>query len=512
LAPLYGALYHARSYRQAALLTGLQIGITHLLSSFWLAFFRDFAVFTLGASCAGTAVIGMAAGCYLYQPFSRRRPVPGSAEPRLSLPCRTVYFALVWTAYEWAKSTGFLAYPWGTLSITAVTWNTIRQVAAITGERGVSFLFALCAAVIAEGLIQGVFRPGRAGSWRVPGRLGDWARAVCFCALLFALALAYGTYELHRDVPPEKTVRSVLVQQNLDTWIIGEEESIAVSRALTEGAASECLEKTGFPPDIGVWSEGILSYTFPEGADRYDLPLEGAEESLTGFIRRMNFPLLIGGPATLDKEKRHYGNAAILFDAQGRFVKTYSKVHLVPFAEVIPFADNPVVQALMKAVAGFSYAWTPGNELVTFTIPIAGSGSGETVTFSAPICFEDAFGILCREFFRMGSELLLNLTNDSWSLTRSAEYQHFAIAVYRAIELRTTLARATNSGCTVVVDPWGRVLADLPLFEEAGLYTDIPVYPRRVTPFAAWGDWFCYLAMILALCFWLAGLRSPAHG
>ena len=49
LAPLYLALKNSRSYLEASLLTGLQIFLVHLMSSFWLGFFRDFAARTISS-------------------------------------------------------------------------------------------------------------------------------------------------------------------------------------------------------------------------------------------------------------------------------------------------------------------------------------------------------------------------------------------------------------------------------------------------------------------------------
>ena len=56
--PYYIAIKNAKSYKQAFLLGFVQTLTTHLASSFWLAYFKDFAIFTLGASAAATACIG----------------------------------------------------------------------------------------------------------------------------------------------------------------------------------------------------------------------------------------------------------------------------------------------------------------------------------------------------------------------------------------------------------------------------------------------------------------------
>ena len=175
----------------------------------------------------------------------------------------------------------------------------------------------------------------------------------------------------------------------------------------------------------------------------------------------------------------------------------------------------------MVKILGFSAFWSHGEQLRYFDIPcsyydkeyipavestdVSVPYSTErnkpkpTVRICTPICFDDAFTDIMRPLFLNGTELFVNITDDSWSLKKSSEIQHFVIASYRAIEYRTTLVRSANAGYSVVVDPSGKVIADLPLFEEASLATDIPVYKREVTTYARFGNWLPYLCIIVFL-------------
>jgi apolipoprotein N-acyltransferase len=138
------------------------------------------------------------------------------------------------------------------------------------------------------------------------------------------------------------------------------------------------------------------------------------------------------------------------------------------------------------------------------------TASGRPFRFGVPICFEDAFPDVCARFFRNGADILVNITNDSWSLTDSAETQHFVVARFRSIEFRRVLARATNAGVTAVVDAEGRTIASLPLFTEAVLPVEIPVQisPAPTTYFLL-GDWFpAFLALSLFGCIFSGQLRA----
>src|SRR5262249_41460354 len=99
--------------------------------------------------------------------------------------------------------------------------------------------------------------------------------------------------------------------------------------------------------------------------------------------------------------------------------------------------------------------------------------------------YEDTVPGLARAATRMGAELLVNLTSDSWFGRTLAPHQHHRIAAFRAIENRRFLVRATNTGLSAVVDPLGRTIARIPPFPE-GTAT------ARVSPLSdrsAYTDW-----------------------
>ncbi len=516
LVPLYLAVAGARSYKAAFWLCWLHGGLTHLLSSFWLKNFQGMALFTLGASLAGTAFIEAFVGLILYYPFSKKQ---NQFSP-LSVLIRIFWFPSVYVLYEWCKSTGFLAYPWGTLSMTAVSWPVFMQIADITSQYGVSFLFALFSSLTAQSILT-IF----SGENHV-------SKTICFHALhlaarttcaLFTVTLLYGTFQYTRPRKPVKYINTVMVQQNEDTFRANELEYIKASETLTDRGLEEFKEK-GLKTDLIVWSEGVLNRRWPDSKSFYtSLP---DERPLLNFIASKKTPFIIGGALILDKEKHKYSNAALLFDQKGQYAGAYSKLHLVPFAEAIPFVDYEPVRKFIKKIAGFSYGWTAGAKNTVFEVPVSTppeNNSAEevislvkdrkpqktpSVMVAAPICFDDAYGHVFRGLFRAGTELFMNITNDSWSKTRSAEYQHYAVAACRAIEFRTTLARCTNSGYTVVLNPAGKIVDSLPLFEKMHLSLSIPVYERKLTVAAKYADWLPYSLMIFALIYILYDTKT----
>ncbi len=87
---------------------------------------------------------------------------------------------------------------------------------------------------------------------------------------------------------------------------------------------------------------------------------------------------------------------------------------------------------------------------------------------------------------------MINLTNDSWSRTESAQIQHYAVARLRAIETRRALVRSTNSGVTCVVGADGKNIAELAQFITTSMVVDVPIYESHFTFYLIFGDWFAW--------------------
>ena len=125
--------------------------------------------------------------------------------------------------------------------------------------------------------------------------------------------------------------------------------------------------------------------------------------------------------------------------------------------------------------------------------------------FLTPICFEDVFADHVRRFVAQDVDLILNMSNDYWSLSPVEGRQHGLHALFRAVENQRPLLRTTSSGYTVYVDAAGQIQPGSPLPYTAGyLIARVPLPSRRqrgLTLYTRWGDWFplsCGAALALA--------------
>jgi len=167
----------------------------------------------------------------------------------------------------------------------------------------------------------------------------------------------------------------------------------------------------------------------------------------------------------------------MLFE-KGKVAGIYRKLHLVPFTEHFPYEKQfPAIhRALVNADTHF---WEKGTEAKVF--------DGPGFTFSTPICFEDTFGYISRKFAQNGAQIIVNMSNDAWSKSLPAQNQHLSMAVFRAVENRLSLVRATASGQTCGIAPNGRIIAMAPPFTETALVVAIPVV-KGYTVYTRLGD------------------------
>jgi apolipoprotein N-acyltransferase len=456
IAPVFYAVSLAPTFGFASLL-GLVFGaISTGLANYWLMFFQGYSLWTFGAPLIGYTAVNA-----LVFPFLR-----GFA--RLNGRYRPFLFAIAWAGYEYFKSVGFSGYPWGLIAYPMGGFLPLIQFVDTTGIWGLSFLMALVNALIAE--------------YALASHRMHYFRQAAFGLVLVACVLAYGSYRLATPIPHAATAKLLLVQQNTDPWDEGSanNDSLRVNLDLT----LQGIQSSPPAPDLAVWSESSVTSVLVEHGNQFT----PARNPLVPAVRTMGVPVLFGGVVILDRQKQEAWNASVLVSAEGNVVDTYGKIHPVPMAESIPFYELEPVKRFFRNVVGIWNPWVSGTRHTIFRVPLRQGGQ---MAFGTPICFEDAFSDLCRTYIVKGADMLVNITNDSWSKTWSAEIQHFQVARFRAVENRRVLVRSTNGGVSAVVGPWGEIRNRMPFFEKAWRAVDVPVYrEERLTPYTRFGDWF----------------------
>lgn len=390
----------------------------------------------------------------------------------------------IWLAYEYFRTQFFLGYAYGIIGYTQYLFLPLVGLSSLTGVWGVSLLVAFPGVYLGNALKDG---------WE--GLQGFAARhrvAPLVWASLFVVAVVYGL-AAKVDYSQSPRWRAALIQQNSDPWVGGPaayERSLDISLRLSAEAIAE--DPT---IDVVVWSETSvvppIDYHFKYRTNRDSF---GIVERLLAYLEDQEVPYVIGNSSARllrsesgELERVDY-NAVIVYE-DGEFGEPYRKTHLVPFTEHFPYRKQfPWLYDML--MANGSNHWGHGEEYTVFEL--------NGVKFSTPICFEDTFGYISREFVRRGAQVIVNLTNDLWSKSVAASMQHMQMAVFRATETRRSLVRSTNGGMTTIVDPNGRITDLYPPFVEGYLIGDVPVYTEGTTLYVAWGDWLAWLMVALA--------------
>jgi apolipoprotein N-acyltransferase len=167
----------------------------------------------------------------------------------------------------------------------------------------------------------------------------------------------------------------------------------------------------------------------------------------------------------------------------------------LPFGEYVPLKNVLFfVEKMVQAIGDFQ----AGEEYTVMTAPYGGVDKQLETKLSTVICYEIIFPDLVRRFVNNGADVMTTVTNDAWFGRTAAPYQHFSMAVLRAVENRVPVARAANTGISGFIDSRGRIM------ETSGIFTEA-VLTRKLTPgsektfYTRYGDLFSYACVILSL-------------
>ncbi|GGE29227.1 apolipoprotein N-acyltransferase [Agaricicola taiwanensis] len=375
---------------------------------------------------------------------------------------------------EWLRGHILTGFPWNSFGYALADNQFLGQAASIIGLEGLTVITILVFAAPATLL-------------DAPRR---WAPTALAAVALIILA-GFGILRLQLAEPAfREDVLVRIMQPNVqqdDKFRPSEGERI-LQRYLTLSEVATGPERSGIEDvTLLVWPESafpfLLSET-PEALGRIGQFLPDGVTLVTGAVRAEG---AAGG--------RRYFNSIHAVSSDGAIIATYDKLHLVPFGEFLPFQSQLEAMGITQITrlpGGFSW----GRERRSIAL-------SESLTATPLICYEAIFpNNLIGDGPR--PDMLLNVTNDGWFGATTGPYQHLAQSRVRAIEQGLPLIRAANTGVSAVVDPYGRILAQMPLGTSGSLDAVLPA-ALPATLFAQ-GGWASGV-ILLVLCFVSAVIR-----
>jgi apolipoprotein N-acyltransferase len=372
-----------------------------------------------------------------------------------------------WVAVELAR-TRISGFPWNLLGITQVGNIPLTRLATAAGVYGLSFEIALVNSAFAAAFL--VPRANR--------------RVLLAASVIATLLLQAGQWVGLPPIPTDHT--AVLLQQNLavaetDAWT-----KDYFDRTLAEFSNLSLHPTPTRPADLIVWPESPAPFQANDPIFR----------TAISQLAQQSHAWLLVGSIGVDSPQMFF-NSASLVSPTGAWDGRYSKIHLVPFGEYVPFPSAfAFASGLTQAVGNFTRG--------TSRVPLQ-AGDKKLGVF---ICYESIFPDEIRQLTAQGAEVLVNISNDGWYGDSGAWAQHLNQARMRAVENNRWLLRDTNTGFTASIDPYGRVVAHLERKTRAALAA--PYALTNVTTFyAQHGDWFAYLCAIISLGALVARFTLP---
>ncbi|MCB9623544.1 MAG: apolipoprotein N-acyltransferase [Sandaracinus sp.] len=304
------------------------------------------------------------------------------------------------------------------------------------------------------------------------------------------LTLGYGFYRVSEVDARAEAAQHLdvgVVQVNMGIFSKRDDPHEGHRRHLQQSAR---LEREHPELDLLVWPESAYTYFLQDG-------IENVRTRVLGPVQT---PLLFGGLRRREGADRMYAyNTAYLTDGDGNVLGTYDKTYLLMFGEYLPFGETfPILYDWSPNSGRF----TPGTHVRPLVLPLEDGGEAR---LSALVCYEDVLPGFTRQAVREGDpHLLVNVTNDAWFGDTHEPWIHLALAKFRAVEHHRALVRSTNSGVSAMVDPAGRVLGEIGVFERGELAASLPLLEGR-TLYAHVGDWPGWGGLLLIL--WMAFVR-----
>ena len=205
-----------------------------------------------------------------------------------------------------------------------------------------------------------------------------------------------------------------------------------------------------------VWPEGVFSgYSYNE--------ILFFKEKFSKNFNKNHFILFGINKSNMTNDG--FYNSLIIVNNNFDIIGEYKKQKLVPFGEFLPFANTLNKFGLKKITEGHG-SFLKGDRHDNLII--------ENLNIMPLICYE----IIFTKFIQNSSKetnLIINISEDGWFGNSIGPYQHFAKAIFRAIEQNSYLVRSANKGISAIINNKGLVVKKLEPFESGNIELEVPL-------------------------------------
>ncbi len=366
-----------------------------------------------------------------------------------------VFFPASWVIVEWLRGWLLTGFPWLYLGHTHID-NWLVAIAPITGSLGVSLLSTLLSGALVLLII---------------GKNKQRLSAIVLMISILGFTFLLG--KINWTTPIGAPIKVSLLQGN-----IPQEKKWLPETRLPTLELYQKMTQENWDSDLIIWPETAIPGFFRDHMEDVITPLQQQSKAT-------QTDLLIGGFYFNESDPAGSENSILAISGESRSI--YSKRHLVPFSEYIPFLEH--IRWLGKWIQLPYDSVKQGVGLTT--LDIAG------VTAQMSVCYEDAYG---NETIRglPAATMLINISNDGWFTGSIEPEQHMEIARMRSVETGRYLLRGTNIGVSAIVNEKGKITATEPLYTTTVIKGDAQPFVGA-TPYVRVGNWLVVMTLSLLL-------------
>ena len=359
---------------------------------------------------------------------------------------------------EWVRGYAFTGFPW---NLYGYGWSSVTQVIqtlSLFGPYGLTLLTIFWGCSL--GFIS-LFKQHRL-----------WIGS--FTLLSLIASYEYGHYRLfYAEKEFDTTVQFNIVQPNINQEDKWKAEKLAQNFEQHVELSTPAVKAR---KSIIIWPETSIGPALYQNST--------VQERIQSVLSPND--LLLSG-ALIRKEDGSFHNALSAWEYRQQPQHLYSKSHLVPFGEYIPF-QNLVPLKTVTQFSGFA----------------RGEGSRKINLDSYPsvqplICYEIIFPHEAFSKNNKRPEYILTLTNDAWYGKSPGPHQHFEQARFRAIEQGVPVVRAANTGISGIINAYGHPMKTADLMTQGNIQSYLPTQTSNKTYYSILKDWLFILLAIGAL-------------
>ncbi|GAA2797319.1 apolipoprotein N-acyltransferase [Mycolicibacterium pallens] len=388
-----------------------------------------------------------------------------------------LWFALVWSAQEWLKSTvPFGGFPWGIVGFGQTTGPFLSLV-----QLGGVPLLSFAVALLGTSLAALVFEIAR--WWRHSGPAKPAAHVslsglllpgLCITAVLLTTAVA--APQVRRaagGAGNEPTVTVAAIQGSVPRLGL---DFNSQRRAVLDNHVRQTVQladdvRAGRAPQpqFVIWPEN--------SSDIDPMTNPDAAQQISVAAQAIGAPILVGAVVARPDwtpDNPTASNTVVVWDPVNGPGERHDKQIIQPFGEYLPW------RGFFRHLSSFA-------DRAGYFVP--GNGSGVVHAAGVPVgvatCWEVIFDRALRESVRNGAQLLAVPTNNA-TFDQNMSEQLLAFARARAVEHDRYVVVAGTVGISAVIAPDGAELARTQFFSPA--YLDMTVRLKTSeTPATRWG-------------------------